>query len=454
MLKKTLGPSPSELYTFEKHWPTIQSILNRLIYDQLVGNDEWQSLFHDVHMICSWDEFGSIKLLSAIEAELLKHIILVVREKLLSIQDGQQQLKEYLDIWLEFKRHCTKFQKAFQQLDLAVDKKRSAVAFLMLKLWRNHVILPIQDRLQEPELLANHSDLLLRRTTLNRKYSPEDINNRLDELISVIRFVKNKDSLIKFHKIHLTRRLLLDITIDIDLEERFLTQLKDMPDIPFEQLSKLNRMIKDIKSSKELLQQYRKSLRPIYNNNNYNNNTIPILTSHVEDLNLQENNDCYDHIDNIDVKILNPSAWPKTNDKVPLSLPDEVIPIMTSLDKLSSFYKKQYPGRTLEWCPQLSTATIVFSTKNGGKFDIDLTTAQLAILSVYNKDDSKMTQTFEELAKGTKQESSELKRTLWSLVSNPRLKSQLIHCEPKLDGIKDLDNTINNYSINHEFVLV
>lgn len=451
MLRKTGGPSPSELHSFEKHWPTIHSIFIRLICNQDVSKAEWQSLFHDVHMICSWDEKGCIKLLTAIEAELLKSIVFIARERLLSIQDGQQQLKEYIDSWLEYKRHCARISVAFQQLDLAAGRK-GCLGFLMLKLWRNHVIVPLHDRLQEPELLANHCDLLFRRTTFSRKYSPEEISERLDEVMSIIKFNENKDTLIKYHRILLTRRLLLDTTLDIEFEKSFLAQLKDISDMPFEQLTKLDRMIKDLKSSKELLQQYRKSMELIHNNNN---NTIPVSALNIADLNLQENNnkmtECHDHIDEIDVKILNPSAWPKAADKLPISLPNEVISMMPSFE---TFYNNQYPGRKLDWCPQLSTATIAFCTDNGGKFDLDLTAAQLAILSVYNNSQSKTTQTFKDLEKDTNLESSELKRSLWSLVLNPRLKIQLILCEPMLGGIKDIDNANNNYRINQDFMLV
>ena len=69
-----------------------------------------------------------------------------------------------------------------------------------------------------PELLANYCDLLLRKTPLSKRLTPEETDNRLKDVVSlsvriqhystsflqrlVLKYVQNKDVFMKFHKTH------------------------------------------------------------------------------------------------------------------------------------------------------------------------------------------------------------------------------------------------------------
>lgn len=61
-----------------------------------------------------------------------------------------------------------------------------------------------------PELLANYCDMLLRRTPLSKKLTSEEIDARLKDVLLVLKYVTNKDVFMRYHKAHLTRRLILD----------------------------------------------------------------------------------------------------------------------------------------------------------------------------------------------------------------------------------------------------
>lgn len=57
-----------------------------------------------------------------------------------------------------------------------------------------------------PELLANYSDMLLRKTALSKRLTNEQIESRLKDVLLVLKYVNNKDVFMLYHKAHLTRR--------------------------------------------------------------------------------------------------------------------------------------------------------------------------------------------------------------------------------------------------------
>lgn len=102
-----------------------------------------------------------------------------------------------------------------------------------------------------PELLANYCDMLLRKTPLSKKLTSEEIEFKLKEVVSfspcsshqtkylflfphkiiflqllVLKYVQNKDVFMRYHKAHLTRRLILDISADSEIEENMVEWLR------------------------------------------------------------------------------------------------------------------------------------------------------------------------------------------------------------------------------------
>merc|ERR1712012_622026 len=69
-----------------------------------------------------------------------------------------------------------------------------------------------------PELLANYCDMLLRKTPLSRKLTSEEVEKKLRDVLLVLKYVQNKDVLMRYHKVHLTRRLILDTSADNEKE--------------------------------------------------------------------------------------------------------------------------------------------------------------------------------------------------------------------------------------------
>ncbi|TKC40036.1 hypothetical protein EI555_006562, partial [Monodon monoceros] len=97
---------------------------------------------------------------------------------------------------------------------------------LELPLKQKGVGLKTQPESKCPELLANYCDMLLRKTPLSKKLTSEEIEAKLKEVLLVLKYVQNKDVFMRYHKAHLTRRLILDISADSEIEENMVEWLR------------------------------------------------------------------------------------------------------------------------------------------------------------------------------------------------------------------------------------
>lgn len=99
----------------------------------------------------------------------------------------------------------------------------------------------------------------------------------------------------------------------------------------------------------------------------------------------------------------------------------------------------------------MSNGTITFST-SGGKFDLDVTTFQMAVLFAWNqRQNDKIS--YENLRLATELPDGELRRTLWSLVAFPKLKRQLIQFSPAASAPKDFTEH-TSFWVNQDFALI
>ncbi|KAF5295967.1 hypothetical protein FQA39_LY12739 [Lamprigera yunnana] len=265
-----------------------------------------------------------------------------------------------------------------------------------------------------PELLANYCDMLLRRTPLSKRLTSEEIELRLRDVLLVLKYVANKDVFMRYHKAHLTRRLILDASADSEKEEDMVEWLREVG-MPADYVNKLARMFQDIKVSEDLNCQFRVS-----------------TARH----------------DAINIKILNAGAWARGSERVTVSLPIE---LEDYIPEIEDFYKKKHSGRKLQWYHHMSNGTITFAN-SVGRFDVDVTTFQMAVLFAWNERPLEKI-SYENLRLATELPDAELRRTLWSLVAFPKLKRQLLLLQPTATAPKDFaENTI--FWINQDFTLV
>ncbi|RCN49243.1 cullin family protein [Ancylostoma caninum] len=277
-----------------------------------------------------------------------------------------------------------------------------------------------------PELLANYCDLLLRKTQLSKKLTSEEIDAKLNNLLLVLKYIANKDVFMRFHKAHLSRRLILDMSADQEKEEAMVNKLRECG-MPAEHVNKLFRMLQDIEVNKDLNSSFKKSL--VGTNNNRT----------LSDL--------------INIKILNGGAWGRGGvgaERVRVSLPRELEEFVPEVE---AFYKKHHNGRKLNWMHHWSSGTIIFGTSSGGRYDLEVTTFQMAVLFCWN-DRAQEKISFESLRLATELPDTELARTLFSLVAYPKMKSQILLCDaPYPINPRDFtDSTL--FFINHDFTFV
>lgn len=268
-----------------------------------------------------------------------------------------------------------------------------------------------------PELLANYCDMLLRKTPLSKKLTSEEIEAKLKDVLLVLKYVQNKDVFMRYHKTHLTRRLILETSADSEKEENMVEWLRDVG-MPAEYVNKLARMFQDIKVSEDLNGDFKEINRG----------------SQVADM--------------VNIKVLNAGAWSRSSERVPVSLPTELEDFIPEVEE---FYKKKHNGRKLYWHHIMSNGVIVFQNAVG-KYELEVTTFQMAVVFAWNqRPEDKVS--FESLRLATELPDPELRRTLWSLVAFPKIKRQVLLCEPPVKGPKDFtEGTL--FSINQEFGLM
>ncbi|XP_002737439.1 cullin-5-like [Saccoglossus kowalevskii] len=271
-----------------------------------------------------------------------------------------------------------------------------------------------------PELLANYCDMLLRKTPLSKKLTSDEIEFKLRNVLLVLKYVQNKDVFMRFHKAHLTRRLILDTSADSEKEENMVEWLREVG-MPADYVNKLARMFQDVKVSEDLNQQFKEA---------YRNNEHSAIA------------------DSINIKILNAGAWARSSERIPVSLPVE---LEDYIPEVEEFYRKNHSGRKLQWHHLMSNGIITFKNKVG-IYDLEVTTFQMAVLFAWNQRQYEKI-TFENLRLATELPDTELRRTLWSLIQFPKMKRQVVICKPEVKSPKEFnDGTL--FWVNQDFGVV
>ncbi|KAM7306180.1 hypothetical protein ISCGN_009920 [Ixodes scapularis] len=341
------------------------------------------------------------------------------------MQDSEKYVEQLLDLFERFSllvkeafnddpRFLTARDKAFKQV-----VNDTSVFRLELPSKQKGVANKTQPESRCPELLANYCDMLLRKTPLSKKLTSDQIEAKLKEVLLVLRYVQNKDVFMRYHKAHLTRRLILDSSADSEKEENMVEWLRDVG-MPADYVNKLARMFQDIKVSEDLNQQFKDVHR----------NSKGLLA------------------DSINIKILNAGAWARGSERVQVSLPLE---LEDFIPEVEDFYRRKHSGRKLQWYHHMSNGTITFCNQVG-KFDLDVTTFQMAVVFAWNQRPYDRI-SFENLRLATELPDAELRRTLWSLVAFPKLKRQVLLCGFEAKSPKDFeDGTL--FWINQEFGVI
>lgn len=217
---------------------------------------------------------------------------------------------------------------------------------------------------KSPELLAKYTDVLLRKSGTGIEEA--ELENTLSQIMTVFKYIEDKDVFQKFYSRMLARRLVHSNSSSDDAETSMISKLKEA--CGFEYTNKLQRMFQDMQISKDLNEGFKEHARAL---------DTKVLDSQYS--------------------ILGTGFWPLTAPNTTFNPPIE---IAADCERFSRFYKNKHEGRKLTWLWQLCKgevkATYCKNTKTPYTFQVSL--YQMAILLLFNEKDQ---QTYDDIASTT-----------------------------------------------------
>ena len=228
---------------------------------------------------------------------------------------------------------------------------------------------------KSPELLAKYTDILLRKSGTGIEEA--ELENTLSQIMTVFKYIEDKDVFQKFYSRMLARRLVHSNSSSDDAETSMISKLKEA--CGFEYTNKLQRMFQDMQISKDLNEGFKEHARAL---------DTKVLDSQYS--------------------ILGTGFWPLT---APTTTFNPPIEISADCERFSRFYKNKHEGRKLTWLWQLCKgevkATYCKNTKTPYTFQVSL--YQMAILLLFNEKDQ---QTYDDIASTTQLNSEALDPSL------------------------------------------
>lgn len=261
----------------------------------------------------------------------------------------------------------------------------------------------INQRHNKPaELLAKFVDGKLR-----SKSTEEDIENILNKVMVIFRFIQGKDIFEAFYKKDLAKRLLVGKSASQDAENSMISKLKLECGSGF--TAKLEGMFKDIRLSQDINNSFKQHL----------NNTQG-----------------YNFSAEMNINVLTTGYWP-TFQTFNVNLPEEMVNYQGTFQK---FYVSNYSGRKLQWQPNLGFCILKAFFPLGMK-ELQVSLFQTIILLLFNTVNEI---SYKEICEATNLEKNELKRTLQSLACG---KTRVLTKCPKGRDVCDDDV----FSFNSDF---
>ncbi|QDS77252.1 hypothetical protein FKW77_003518 [Venturia effusa] len=290
------------------------------------------------------------------------------------------------------------------------------------------------DNSKPGEMIAKYVDMLLRggskaipealvkKTSVAEVPEEEDendakdedaeVNNQLDQVLDLFRFVNGKAVFEAFYKKDLARRLLMGRSASADAESSMLSRLKTECGSNFTQ--NLEQMFRDVELGREEMAAYKSYLEQ--------QGTTPSI--------------------DLGVNILSASAWPTYPD-IPVNVPTE---IKREIDRFELHYKSKHSGRKLDWKHGLAHCQMKASFPKGKK-EIVVSSFQAFVLLLFNGVDENEKISYETIKEETGLVDTELVRTLQSLAC---AKLRPLQKHPKGRDVNPTDTFSLNSNFTHE----
>jgi cullin 1 len=229
---------------------------------------------------------------------------------------------------------------------------------------------------KSPELLAKYTDSLLKKSSTGTEEN--DLENTLTQIMTVFKYIEDKDVFQKFYSRMLARRLVSIGSSSDDAETSMISKLKEA--CGFEYTNKLQRMFQDMQISKDLNSGFKE----------------------FED-NLGEGRPV-----DATYSILGTGFWPLTAANTNFSAPPEIV---KAYERFQKFYNQKHSGRKLTWLWHLCKGEVKASYCKNAKvpYTFQVSTYQMAILLLFNESDKN---SYEDIANATELNSEALDPSL------------------------------------------
>mmetsp|Transcript_33204 Transcript_33204/g.72436 ORF Transcript_33204/g.72436 Transcript_33204/m.72436 type:complete len:778 (+) Transcript_33204:129-2462(+) len=244
------------------------------------------------------------------------------------------------------------------------------------------------------------------RKGLKAMSSDGEIDASLEQVVTVFRFLQDKDVFENFYKQHLARRLLTGRSVSDEAEKAMISKLKS--ECGHQYTSKLEGMFQDMKLSEDLMKQHRSSFQGL---------TAAPASSRARGA--QPAGAGAGGAVDLKVSVLTSGFWPGPPG-APCELPPE---IQDCCSRFETFYLAKHTGRRLYWQPNHGLADIKAILPRS-RHELNVTTYQMCILVLFN---THHTLCYKDIQQQTNIPLDELKRHLMSLYVNPKAKI-LVKC--------------------------
>lgn len=221
---------------------------------------------------------------------------------------------------------------------------------------------------KSPELLAKYTDTLLKKSAAGTQES--DLESTLTQIMTVFKYIEDKDVFQKFYSRMLARRLVHTSSSSDDAETSMISKLKEA--CGYEYTNKLQRMFQDMQISKDLNTGFKEFEQKLTDGDS----AKPVDATY---------------------SILGTGFWPLNPPNTEFTPPAEIV---KAYERFSTFYSQKHNGRKLTWLWQLCKGEVKANYFKNTKtpYTFQVSTYQMAILLLFNENDKN---SYDDIAKAT-----------------------------------------------------
>jgi len=322
----------------------------------------------------------------------------IVSEGLHSVNESRKEPEKFVRKILQMKKKFDCFLKS-------AFNKDSSFAEIIKSGFEEFV----NKDIRPARYLSSHADSLLR--TGFEKMNDRDTMQAMDDIITIFKYINDKDIFEDVYKQHLAQRLLHEKSQSDANEKTMLAKFKAECGHQF--TSKMEGMFKDIAQSRDLRAKWRQ---------------------------FQEKRNMNDAIE-LNTSVLTSGFWPFSHSGT-CNLPRQLI---VRCELYKEFYTKTHQGRRIKFNTAMGTGEVLVNFPHGSKRLI-VSTYQMCILSMFN-DTNQIT--YKQITETTQIEQEELQRHLLSL-AHPKVK--VLCKDPNTKRLEDDHTfTLNTKYRNNKF---